>query len=141
MMINSAGDYRQVVPLELYRHVAKNRTLPKNVKVDLTYINSDKELSWEQSNIYGSLNKPSESKSDITQDLRKNSFVTSLQIERLGIKVTYYKNAKELGFKLPKPKNSRTLRVWPYEKDSNFKLDKCNYNDLFSFHVDTFVIK
>ena len=141
MMINSAGDYRQVIPLELYRHVAKNRTLPKNIKVDLTYIKSDPELSWEQSNIYGSINKSSESKSDITQDLRKNSFVTSLQIEQLGIKVTFYKNAKKLGFKLPKPNNSKALRVWPYEKDSNFKLDKCNYNDLFSFHIDTLVIK
>lgn len=141
MMINSAGDYRQVIPLELYRHVEKNRTIPKNVKVDLTYINSDTELSWEQSNIYGSVNKPGMNKSEITHDLRENSFVTSLQIEQLGIKVAYYKDAKELGIKLPKPNESKALRIWPYEKDSNFNLNKCGYENLFSFHAETFVVK
>lgn len=141
MMINSAGDYRQVIPLELYRHLEKHRTLPKNVKVDLTYINSDTELSWEQSNIYGSVNKPGTSKSSITKDLRENSFVTSLQIEQLGIKVTYYKNAKELNVKLPKPQNSRALRIWPYEKDPKFNLDQCGYDNLFSFHCETLVVK
>jgi hypothetical protein len=141
MMINSAGDYRQVIPLQLYSHIEKHRVLPKNIKVDLTYINTDTELSWEQSNIYGSVNKPGVSKDEISQDLRENSFVTSLQIEQLGIKVTYYKNAKELNIKLPKPHNSKALRIWPYEKDSNFNLDECGYENLFSFHCETLVVK
>jgi hypothetical protein len=139
MMINSAGDYRQVIPFELYKHLEKSKTLPKNVKVDLTYINSDKELSWEQSNIYGSINKLSLSKAEISRDLKENSFVTSLQVERLGIKVSYYKNAKERNIKLPKPDNSKALRIWPYEKDSNFSLDNCGYGSLFSFHCETLV--
>jgi len=140
MMINSGSNYRQIIPEIHYSHLYKYRQIPKNVKIDIGHIISDDRLKWEQSNINMSLNKKQDVNNIDPYDLTKNSYVITMQLENLGIKVSYYNNCKENGFQIPTSKFDKSIRIWPYSKNGNFDL-KNNYKDISEMHMGTILIR
>jgi hypothetical protein len=140
MMINSGSNYRKIIPLSHFNHLYKHRQLPKNLKVDLTYLNSQDRLKWEQSNFTFAIKKQTEYKSHDPYDLTKNSYVISMQIEKLGIKILFYNGCKEKKYKIKESKGNKAIRISPYIKNGKFDILK-TYNDISEFHNDTVLIQ
>lgn len=140
MMINSGSNYRKIIPQSHYKHLYKHRQLPKDLKVDITYLNSDDKLKWEQSNFTFATKKRTEYKSHDPRDLTKNSYVITMQIEKLGIKILFYNNCKGENYKIEESRDNKAIRISPYIKNGKFNLSK-TYNDISEFHMDTMLIQ
>ena len=140
MMINAGTNYRQIIPNEHYEHLFKYQQIPKNVKIDIGLINSDDKLRWEQSNISFETYSTTKYEDVIDHRFKNDSYVITLQLKNLGIKITHYKNCKENNYSLPEGRENKTVRIWPYKKNPKFNI-KNFYTDISSMHVDTMVIK
>lgn len=140
MMINSGSNYRKIIPKHHFEHLNNHLQIPKNVKVDIAYINSNDKLRWQQSNFTMSSKKMSEYEKRDPYDLTKNSYSITMQIDRLGIKVLYYKDCKENGFTIKESNDSKAIRIWPFRKNGKFNISN-NYEDIQNFHLDTFLFQ
>lgn len=140
MMINAGTNYRQIIPESHFTHLFQYRQLPKDIKVDLCCIESDNLLMWNQSNISFSSFKTADYGTLQPYDTRNNSYVISLQIHKIGIKIIHYNGLKEKKYKIPLDEIESNIRIWPYQKNKSFKLSK-PYNDIYSFHTNTIIEK
>lgn len=136
MMINAGSNYRQIIPFNHYKHLYIHKQIPKNIKIDIGYLTSNKLLTWEQSNISSAIHKNSDLKSYDPTYLSKNSYIISMQIEHLGIKVAYYKDCKEKGAEITTCCDNRSIRIWPFCKNGQFRINK-SYQELEDFQIDT----
>ena len=139
-MINAGSNYRQIIPEMHYHHLYDFRQIPKNVKIDVGYIYSNHILKWDQSNINVSVNKKQDTTNFDLYDIAKNSYVITIQLEHLGIKVSFYNKCKENGFQIPANKFDKSIRIWPYLKNGNFALNN-SYKDISEMHMGTILIK
>jgi hypothetical protein len=62
-----------------------------------------------------------------------------MQIGNLGIKISYFKNCKELGYSISQAKENKALRIWPYLQNGHFKVNN-NYHELSDFDLDTYLV-
>lgn len=140
LMINAGSNYRQIIPTEHFDHLFKNRILPKDVIVDVTYIDNSELLRWEQSNFTFSSERNYSIDNADSYDLTKNSYVISMQLEHLGIKVMFYRNCKSNGFKIPNLAPDKNCRISPFHGNSEYKITSI-YKNLSEFHMNTKVEK
>ncbi len=140
MMINAGTNYRQIIPDNHYQHLFQYRDLPKDIKVDVAYINSDKNLMWEQSNITTATIKTNDSNTHDPYDLTRNSYIITLQIKNFGIKIIHYSGLKEKNYELLDSDAKKSLRIWPYKKNNKFDL-KNTFENISGFHMNTHIIK
>ena len=139
MMINAGTNYRPIIPDSHYHHFFKYRDLPKDIKVDIAYLKSEGSLMWEQSNLTMALmNKNYYDKYD-PYDLTKNSYVITMQIENLGIKVIHYSGLKEKKYSIPN-NSKKSLRIWPFQKNGEFNF-KNSFDTISNFHLNTHIIQ
>ncbi|AIY14037.1 hypothetical protein [Cellulophaga baltica] len=136
MMINAGTNYRQIIPDSHFNHLFKYRELPKDIKVDICFFESDSLLMWNQSNISFESFKTTDYEKSDPYDLRNNSYVISLQINKIGIKIIHYHGLKEKKYQIPLDKNESNIRIWPYQKNESFKLTN-PYDSISSFHINT----
>lgn len=116
------------------------RDLPKDSKVDVAYINSEENLMWHQSNITMATMKKTDNNKLDPYDLSRNSYVITLQIKKLGIKVIHYTGLKEKKYEILDSDVNKSLRIWPFKKNNQFNLSN-TYEDISNFHLDTRVMK
>ncbi|MCL5130582.1 hypothetical protein [Algibacter sp. L4_22] len=140
MMINAGTNYREIIPDNHYKHLFEYRNLPKDIKVDISYINSEENLMWEQSNITMASMKTNDSNKYDPYDLTRNSYVITLQIKNFGIKVIHYSGLKEKGYEISPSDIEKSLRIWPLKKNNQFDL-KNTYKDISDFHMSTRIMK
>ena len=140
LMINAGSNYRKIIPQSQYKHLFQNKQIPKNVKIDIAYIDSNDRLKWEQSNISFSIVKNYKNHKSDYNDLTKNSYLISMQLDKLGIKISYYDKCKELGHELRVSRDNLSLRIWPYSKNGKFNISK-KYTDISEMQYDTLLIK
>ena len=136
LIINAGSNYRKIIPESHFFHLYKNRTLIKNLKVDFGFIDSKKELLRRQSPIGFGLMRTSEQ--DTFYSLLSSSYRISMQIKSIGIRVSYFPTAKESGYENDSSEKNKTLRIWPYMKNSIFST-RNSFKDIDSFDLDCFI--
>jgi len=137
IMINAGSNYRKIIPLIHYDHLYKYKSLPRDVVIDLGFINSTEKLGWQQSNINGIILKQSKfNEEKQAYSISDRSYVITMQLNRLGIKVQYFENCKQRGYCVPLNQENRLLRIWPYRKNSNINFSLA-YENIESMHADT----
>jgi hypothetical protein len=140
MMINAGTNYRKIIPDTHYQHLFQFRNLPKDIKLDIAYINSEANLMWQQSNITLASMKNYDSNKYDPYDLTRNSYVITLQIKNFGIKVIYYSGLKEKKYEISPSDIKKSMRIWPIKKNNQFDL-RDTYKDISNFHLDTHINK
>ena len=140
LVINAGSNYRKIVPDKHYSSFYKNKIIPKNIKIDIAKIDSDKLLVWEQSNIFSSTVSASEMDKFDPYDMVKSSYVITMQIGHLGIRISYYKDCKKLGYSLPNNENKKVLRIRPYSANCGFNIYNA-LDSILSFHYGAHINK
>ncbi|WP_019990818.1 hypothetical protein [Rudanella lutea] len=139
--INAASNYRKLVPDVHFKHIGKFKQLPRNVKVDIALIKKGKDLEWIQSPIQIALISRKENSEKFSEQFTTEtvSYCIALQIRAFAMRVSFYENAKESNYSIDTIHSEKVLRLWPYEKNSQFTL-KNQYEDFYKFQVDIAVI-
>ncbi len=130
-MMNYATNYRQIVPLEHPRNWCFFKQIPKDVKIDISYIHEFQDLNCVQTNISKALFH----QGDLDFRFKNKSYIIALQIENLGIKVSYYEDAKKKNFLIGNIGN-KFVRIWPYKKNGEFSI-RVGYENIKSMTQDT----
>ena len=97
-------------------------------------------MVWEQSNLFFSTVSTSEMDKFDPYDMVKSSYVITMQIGHLGIRISYYKDCKELGYSLPNNEDIKVLRIWPYKGNGNFNCNN-SFDSIQSFHFGAHINK
>lgn len=136
LIINAGSNYRKIVPESHFSHLFNNKTLIKNLKVDFGYIDSKKQLLWRQSPIGLGLMRNSEQ--DNFHNLLSSSYRISMQLKSIGIRVSYFPTAKESGYENDFSEKDKTIRIWPFMKNSSFNPSN-SFEDIDSFDLDCII--
>ncbi|OFY09302.1 MAG: hypothetical protein A2X05_12710 [Bacteroidetes bacterium GWE2_41_25] len=137
LIINAGSNYRKIIPDSHYSHLYRHQIIIKNVKIDIGFLPSEKALSWRQSQISFGLMHQNDKEN--FHELLKNSYKVSLQINNIGIRVSFFPHVKEFGYKISFSEKEKNLRIWPYQKNSLFN-SKLEYESLDDFDLDCSVI-
>lgn len=140
MMINAGTNYRQIIPNDHFEHLYKHRTPPRNTKVDIGIINTEDKLKWEQSNFQMEVCMNTKYEDLDPYESTRDSYIVTLQLKNLGIKISHYRDCKEKNYNIPESRDKKSIRVWPYRKNSFFKTSNY-YEDIASMHSDTVIEK
>jgi len=119
LVLNAASNYRKIVPGFHFNHFYLYKTLPKDAKIDLALIIENKTLFSLQGPINFKLRANDDENSDLL--LNEKSYSIALQINKLGMRVSYYENAKQQNYTINSIHEENEIRLWPYIKKPNFK--------------------
>jgi hypothetical protein len=129
IVINAGSNYRKIVPNEQFEFIYKYKNLPKNVKVDVSFVDNNHKIFWQQTQIMFHLRENS-------NQLNRNYVITT-QLDSLAFRVSWLESAKENDRDIKFNENGKTLRIWPYKKNSKLN-PKSKFDNLESFANDIF---
>lgn len=134
LMINAGSNYRRIVPESHYAHLYKHQGLVQNMKVDVAYIQPKEEINFRQSSFEAGL-AGSQEKQPEFHSLMRSSYKITITIKSIGIRVSYFPEAKQQGYKLQVSDKDKTLRIWSYSKNPHF-IPKLSFDDVTHFHLN-----
>lgn len=133
LVINAGTNYRKIVPPEHYSLLEKHRSIVRDVKVDAAYIGEFQPLGWIQTQLNYAIGPTQTIKA--TQVITKeNNYNVTMQIGNLGLRVAWYKDCKELGYKLESNDNEKIVRLWPFEKNPMVSEKNC-FQEIDNFQL------
>ena len=139
LVINAGTNYRKIIPKEHFHHINDFGAIAKDVKVDSCYIKEFQKLSWIQTRLTFALG-PTKEMEKTPLILRDNSFNVTMQIGNLGIRVSWFRECKDKGFTLSNLDAKKTLRLWPFERNSQLS-EKHSFKDIGSFQLSLILKK
>lgn len=131
IVINAGTNYRKLVPISHFHHLNDHRALPKDVKVDVCFVEKDEKLRWVQSPLMYAIGKTSQIQ-NANEILGDNNYCIALQVYGIGMRVTWYESLKAQGFELEATGSGNVCRFWPYEK-KKLLFQKDSFEDIEEF--------
>lgn len=122
-IVISAGSNYRGVPTDHFHHLYDHKSVPKDVKVDVGLIEDDEKLSWILAPLLLICGTTSEIQHQLNQ-IRVSSYCIAIQIQNLGIRISWFKNCKEQNFELKPAYPVKNLRIWPYIKNGIFSTNE-----------------
>ena len=102
IMLNSASNYRQLVPASHYLSLY-NGEIPKGVTIDIAYAETEPSLEWRQSQD-GLILRDSR----IPMKMGVNRYTITFQIKRLMMKVAFYETDENVFYE-----DEDCIRIYP----------------------------
>ena len=122
IMLNSATNYRQLVP-ENHYHSLYQGNIPKGVTIDLAFASTDPTVEWRQSP--GSLVIKDKK---IPMKYDTNKYIITFQIKHLMIKVAFYESDNQTFYE-----DEGCIRLYP--DFGLYEGDKIVYKNIDEFDV------
>lgn len=99
------------MPYEQFEFIYTYKNLPKNVKVDISFVNNNDKIFWQQTQIIFHLIENS-------NQINRNYVITT-QLYTFAFSVSWLESAKENNRNIKFTETSKTLKIWPYKKNQS----------------------
>lgn len=140
-VINKGSNFHQIIPEEHFRYFYKHEKLPSNVIVEIGKLQNieDESLAWRQGKIQLIISPSSESM--IYTNVAQKSYIISMQISSLLIRVAYWP-MKISHFNKSEDDKKKIKRIWPATNKIDFnKIIASDNLDSFSLSVHIVINK
>jgi len=134
-VINKGSNFHQIIPNEHFKYFYDNKKLPQNVIVEIGKLGNsgDETLAWRQGKIQFIISPSSESM--IYANIAQNSYIISMQINTLLIRIAYWP-LKISHYNKSDEDKKKIKRIWPINNKIDFnKIIESDNLDIFSMSV------